>query len=285
MSIALLSAVFGLQFGTQTEKLVMLALADSANDDGVTWMAVRSKRAGKMDLMRKASASERAVQGAIKRLVDAGFLYRVENPGRGVVYVVSTTPANSAGVQLPLGLTPANSAPPPANSAGKPSIKPNLERNRGEAGEPVDKCPLSGRVLPAGVQAWQWGAYLEMRKALAKPVSVGVAVLLLAKLDAIGALGWYAGDLVEKAMINGWTDFHEPSAGRVTGIRRSVGGQPAKPVGATAEDEAKLLEIDGLSDLHARLDARAKFYASLERRNGSSAIGDLLASLPFAVKS
>lgn len=284
MSILLMAEIFPLQFAPPSDKWVLLALADAANDEGVTWMAVKSKRAGKMDLMRKASLSERAVQGAIKRLVSQGFLIRHENPGRGVVYIVRSTPAASAGVQLPLGFTPAASAPPPAASAGKPSINHHSKKNGGAEGEPVDKCPISGRVLPAGLLAWQWGQYLEMRRIMAKRVSTGTSVILLSKLEEIGRNGWFVGDVVEKAICNGWTDFHEPSAGRVTGIRRAVAGQPVKPVGATAEDEVRLAEIEALDRENERLEARARFFQSVERRNGASALGDIVSTLPFAVQ-
>lgn len=281
MSIELMTQVWRLQLSPKSDKMVLLALADAANDDGVTWMAVRSRKAGKLDLMRKCSMGDRAVQGAIKRLVDQGYLTRHENPGRGVIYVVSATPAISAGVQLHLLGTPAFSAVPPANSAGKPSINPHLEKKGQASGEPVDNCPLSGRVLPAGLLAWQWDAYLQMRAAISKPVQASAATILLSKLDEIGRNQWHVGDVVEKALVNGWTDFQEPSPGRVTGIRRMVAGQPVKPTGATDQDVTRLAEIDSLDNLNTRLEARAEFFAAAERRNKASTMAEIMATLPF----
>lgn len=284
MSIELMTAVWKLQLGSLSEKMVLLALADAANDDGVTWMAVRSRKAGKMDLIRKCSISERSVQGAIARLVQQGYLVRHENPGRGVVYVVSATPAKTAGVQLPLlNLTPAEFAGPPAGSAGKPSINPKIEKEGRGADAPVDNCSLSGRVLPSRLEAWQWAAYIEMRRAIGKPLGAPAATILLSRLDAIGANGWHIGDVVEKAIVNGWTDFHEPPAGRVSGVRRIVAGNPVKPVGATAEDLARIAEIDALENLNARLEARADFYRKAERRNSASSMEEILATLPFNI--
>ena len=278
-----MSAVWDLQMGSLSEKMVLLALADAANDDGVTWMAVKSRRPGKLDLMRKCSLSERGVQGAIQRLVAQGYLIRHENPGKGVVYVVSATPAPSAGVQLPLlDLTPAASAGAPAASAGKPLYNPKIEKEGAAAGRAVDNCSLSGRVLPSALLAWQWSAYVEMRRSIGKPLGGPAATLLLNRLDAIAANGWHIGDIVEKAIVNGWTDFHEPSAGRVSGVRRIVAGEPVKPIGATAEDLARIAEIDALENLNQRLEARAKFFASSERRNTASSMDEILATLPFA---
>ena len=58
------------------DKLVLLALADWANDDGYCWPSIPK-------LCFKTRASERTVQSIIKRLVDAGHVTRQERPGRG----------------------------------------------------------------------------------------------------------------------------------------------------------------------------------------------------------
>ena len=83
MSISLMAQAWPLDIST-TDKMVLLALADAANDAGVTWIAVRSKKADKLDLLKKCSLSERALQGAIKRLAEAGHLSRKETPDKGV---------------------------------------------------------------------------------------------------------------------------------------------------------------------------------------------------------
>ena len=83
-----------------TSKVVLVALADCANEHGVTWIAIRSKRADKLDLLTMTSLSERAIQNAIKALVSDGHLSRVETVGRGVTYTVhprtGCTPAGRA---------------------------------------------------------------------------------------------------------------------------------------------------------------------------------------------
>lgn len=93
MSVLLMSEVWRLDLPA-TDKMVLLALADAANDDGVTWIAVQSRRAGKMDLLSKCSLGERAVQGALKRLCEAGYLARKDVVGKGVIWTV--TPAANA---------------------------------------------------------------------------------------------------------------------------------------------------------------------------------------------
>lgn len=111
-----MSRVWSLDMPT-TDKMVLLALADAANDEGITWIALASKRADKLDLLKKCSLSERAIQGAIKRLCDHRFLTRLERTGRGVIYTVY--PAGDAPPQEMRG---AGDAPTPAAGAGKPSL-------------------------------------------------------------------------------------------------------------------------------------------------------------------
>jgi predicted DNA-binding transcriptional regulator len=116
MSISLMTAVWKMTIPC-TDKMVLLALADAANDAGITWLAVSSKRDDKQDLIKKTSLSERAVQMAIKRLCEQGFLARDERLGRGVIYTV--TPPHQMHPRTTC--TPAPDAPTPARRAPKPS--------------------------------------------------------------------------------------------------------------------------------------------------------------------
>lgn len=98
-----------------SDKLVLLALADAANDDGMTWMALQSKDGIKQDLLKKTSLSRRAVQGAIKRLCEAGYLSRVDRPGKGVIWTVE-----GCSTCAPQIMRPAADAPGGAADAPKP---------------------------------------------------------------------------------------------------------------------------------------------------------------------
>ena len=109
-----MSAVWPLDLPA-TDKMVLIALADAASDEGVTWLPVKSLR-GALDLSRKCGLAERTIQGAIARLAAAGLLSRVERPGRGVIYTL--TPAADA---PPQPLRPAADAPTPAAAAPAPA--------------------------------------------------------------------------------------------------------------------------------------------------------------------
>jgi hypothetical protein len=101
-----------------SDKIVLLALADCANDEGHCWPSVAS-------LVRKCSKSERTIQASIKRLVDEGLLVRREVPGKGCNYTV--LPRTPAATSPRSGCTPAGAAraqglrDTPAAAADKPS--------------------------------------------------------------------------------------------------------------------------------------------------------------------
>lgn len=262
----------------QGKKLVLLAFADAANDDGLCWIAVESER-GKLDLRTKASASARAVQAHIAALEREGFIERHETIGKGCIWRVHATPANSAGVN---GATPANLAPPPANSAGEPSInRQGKEKTAERISPPVDKCPIIGRALPLGVSLNQWEAFLDMRASIAKPVRAYVATVVLRRLDEVGKAGWHAGDVLERSTVNAWADVYEPEAGRVTGVRRVVAGQVAEPVGMSDDDRRELARIAEIDNLGDSLQARRDFMAKVERRNAPVSLGRLIGELPL----
>jgi hypothetical protein len=106
-----------------SEKIVLLALADCANDEGHCWPGIRS-------LVKKCCKTDRTVQLAIKMLVAKGHLTRREVPGKGCNYTVHPI------VRLAdprTGCAPEENAPPkrttqtPEAASGKPLGTINTE--------------------------------------------------------------------------------------------------------------------------------------------------------------
>lgn len=78
------------------DKLVLLALADCANDDGLCWPGMRS-------LSDKTGKCERSIQASVKALVKGGHLTREEVIGKGCYYTVHPVPASGMqGYEPPL---------------------------------------------------------------------------------------------------------------------------------------------------------------------------------------
>lgn len=136
-----MTAVWSLDIG-HTEKIVLLALADNANDEGDCYPAIST-------ITRKCGLSERTVQSVINLLESDGMVSRHFRSGRSTLYRV--TPANVAPPQMSppasSAPTPAQIAPPPPQSTAqtpanvapitskKPSIEPSKKHHSVEASE------------------------------------------------------------------------------------------------------------------------------------------------------
>lgn len=111
MSTIIMSQCWPLQM-SPTQKAVLISLADNANDEGVCWPSVPK-------IAMRTCLSERAVQAAVRSLVDLGYLVSVERAGRSSVYTVnprsSCTPAGDAPPHV-IHPTPAGAAPHPRSS-------------------------------------------------------------------------------------------------------------------------------------------------------------------------
>ena len=145
MSVRIMAAVWPMDLSA-TDKMVLLALADSANDDGVAWPSI----AGRKPLTAKTSLSERAIQKAIKALVAAGHLSRDERIGRGVVYHVhprtTCTPAQAAPANDVRGERGAGT---PARGAPKPSTNHHTSGSKDPSVSPKRASAKRGTRLPA----------------------------------------------------------------------------------------------------------------------------------------
>lgn len=147
MAVSLIAAAFKADLPA-VSKLLLVALADSANDDdGGCWFLLRT-------LCAKTSLSERGVRNHVRLLERSGYLRTEFRPGRSTVFFLNlskllgaqahdsvslarasgarVTPASGAGVGVIH--TPARGAGTPACGAGTPA--------RG-AGTPARGAPIS----------------------------------------------------------------------------------------------------------------------------------------------
>lgn len=143
MSIAIMTASWGLALPA-TEKLVLLALADCANDEGECWPSIAT-------IKRKTGAGERTIQRAIRSLEECGVVTRREVFGKGNRYLL--TPANAAPVSKRHPRQNDTTPPPqrhptPATAAPKPSM------NHQEPSE-VKSSASDDRLTPADIlEGW-----------------------------------------------------------------------------------------------------------------------------------
>lgn len=119
-----------------SEKIVLLALADCANDEGHCWPSMRS-------LTVKCSKSDRTIQYAIKKLVEEGHLTRREVPGKGCNY--SVHPRNSCApeeIAPPKGTTqtPEAASDKPSRTINTGTKVPLVERVQNHWNEVAKRC-------------------------------------------------------------------------------------------------------------------------------------------------
>lgn len=116
MSVRVMTAVWDITLA-DSEKIVLLALADCANDEGWCWPGMKS-------LARKCSKTDRTVQASIKALCAAGHLTRIEVPGKGCRYQVhprSGFTPEAASPPKPLRAPPKGLRDTPEAASGKSS--------------------------------------------------------------------------------------------------------------------------------------------------------------------
>ena len=252
MSIRIMSTVWSLRLG-DSEKIVLLALADCANDDGVCWPSMSS-------LAAKCSKSDRTVQAAIKTLTAAGHLSRVERPGKGVLYTVHPTPEVDAPRKdcAPKRLPPEAASPPkgttptPEAASDKPSrttIHPSEASPPSDAParRPKPRWPKD-MPPPPGVSDEQWAGFIEHRKAKRNPLIPRAYDLLVAKLTAQSTDEWPPGRIIDVAVERGWLSFDMKWILRDTEQRNGTRSHHDAASGWAARPGAAGLEPASLDD-------------------------------------
>lgn len=141
MSIRLMSAIFESTSLSPTERLIMLALADHADDSGRCYPSI-------LRLCQRTGLSERAVQTNIRKLSGQGYIKIIPGGGKGNsnLYFISANPAADAPFDAPkprsrctpqemhpaadapqtphlLRSNPAADAPEPSGTISKPPSK------------------------------------------------------------------------------------------------------------------------------------------------------------------
>lgn len=149
MSVRIMTAAWAVDLPAG-DKLVLLALADCANDEGRCWPGLAS-------LSTKTGKCRRSLQESLRALDSGGHITRTENPGKGMNYVVhpvakSAPVEKTAPVAKPSVTGGKNCRPPVAKSAPKPS------KNHKEPSQ-----PKVARAIPDDWQPNEFGKGTQSR--------------------------------------------------------------------------------------------------------------------------
>lgn len=152
MSIALMTVAWALPVAS-TEKLVLLALADNANDAGCCWPSMAT-------IARKCGLSERATRLAMRRLEAAGHVSSVDRVGTSRLYSVhpgtSCPPAPDAS-RHDMPVPPAPRAPKSSRTTNSSTKTMSSPKKRAAARAAFE--------LPDWVPVDPWNGWVDMRRA------------------------------------------------------------------------------------------------------------------------
>lgn len=235
MSTIIMSKCWPLQGMSPAQKAVLISLADQANDDGVCWPSVKT-------IAERTCLSERAVQGAIKWLSDAGVLVATERTGRSTVYQI--TPAAFA---PPQEMRPADAAPHPRSSCTPPP-----QEMRGTPADPAPRTvknhqgtvkePSKARAkiaLPDWLPLESWNMWARYRRTAGK-WNEDAKRLNLAKLKRLYAEGHDPTLVIEQSIERGWTGLFPLKSDTQQAGRKAPAPENFKEKAYVGTDEADI---------------------------------------------
>ena len=209
MSIKLMKAVWDRQDLSSTQKLVLLSLADWANDEGLCWPSIDR-------LAIKTSMAGRSVQRIIRDLESMGFVRRDEVLGKG----------NRYWVLIPLTeCHPCHSVIPPLTESHPTpdTVSPNTSITH----------QLNTKFIIEGYPLWlpidSWKGWVEMRKQRKRPLTDRAKTRALTKLEALHLAGHDINELLDRSTINGWLDIYEPK-GTTNAGNSNHAAEPTNPM-------------------------------------------------------
>lgn len=185
-----MTAVWDREDLSSTQKLVLLALADWANDEGLCWPSIDR-------VAKKSSLKKRAVQLAIRSLEEMQFIRREEVIGRG----------NKYWIHIPLHeMHPCIKDTPPLHQMH--------ETHAPDAPNTSKIHQLNTKYIKEALPDWlpmdAWNGWVEMRKQRKRQLTDRATARAINKLDAIRAKGHDIAELLDRSTINGWLDIYEP---------------------------------------------------------------------------
>lgn len=203
MSVRVMTAAWSIDLPA-SDKLVLLALADCANDEGVCWPGLAS-------LCVKTGKCRRSLQESLRALDAAGHITRKENPGKGMLYTVHPVAISATGGKSCTGGKKAHR--PVAKSAPKPSR--TIISSEAKASSPREKFKP-----PVGVSPEQWADFRAQRK---KPLTSRAYSILTNKLIGLAEAGYPPGEMIDLAIERGWETVFKPRNLRNVGHQQHPG--------------------------------------------------------------
>jgi hypothetical protein len=191
MSIKIMSALWEMDF-PPTEKLVFLALADCANDEGLAWPSIAT-------IARKTGVSDRSVQRAIRMGETRGLIVREEVKGKGCRYWIS--PRHSVTPDTVSRVTNATKTPDTMSPHPRHSVTQTIREPSKEPSKIIQRLPVA---KPDEVDADVWADFCAHRVRKKSDIT-DTAIRSIAK--QAGLAGWSLNDALAESVTRGWVSF------------------------------------------------------------------------------
>ena len=197
MSVKIMSAVFENEELGPTERLIMLALADHADDEGRCYPSIAR-------LCRRTGLKERAIQNNVKTLSQKGYLTVDYGGGRNNanLYIVRANPAPDA---------PRTKCAPASDDTKTPHLTtrnpaPDAPKPLRTIIEPSDVIPQASPVgiLSTVVSPRMARSFVALRSKMKKPVNDIAAERLAKSLQKIADQGGDPEDALGLCQEKGW---------------------------------------------------------------------------------
>lgn len=223
MSMLLMVKAMQSKVGNPLRKLVLIKLADNANDQGECWPSYQY-------IADQCEMSKRSVMAHIDALIEAGFLRKEHRIGgeKGNKSNVYTLRIPSAGDSLPS----ANAAPPSAGDSLPPSAgaAPRTSHSLEPVMEPVME-PYSAKPKNNNLDFSSWPClpsqqifndWVQVRKAKKAAITQTAIDRIGKQLHKAVSAGWSVDDALSQAVASGWTGFD------ATWLKGSPNGAPER---------------------------------------------------------
>lgn len=202
MSIKIMTLAWSVAVGDHTDKLVLLALADNANDEGECYPSLTN-------IASRCEMHRATVVRSIQTLERDGHVSRTVRMGRNTVYQVHPSqPATSSTERLVAQSNQSQGATNPSQPATSPSplINPSPSENRHKPskGKRANRSNLEtvpDEPPPSNLNVEAWHRWEQYRKQIRKPIQPASKLAAQRKLAAFGT---DQAAVVEQSIANGW---------------------------------------------------------------------------------
>lgn len=227
-----------------TDRLVLLALADWANDQNRCWPSMPR-------IAEKTGLDGRTARRVMQRLEAAGFITTERRPGKGIRYTLHAAPDPGHGVPGPS--VPGQRVPRTQSTGAPDTESPNTSRTTTKRKKTTSSpfLALNTYPMPEGVDPQHWTDFLANRKRKRLANTASAHEQLISDLARHATPAWPVARLVAFAAGKGWASVRNPDGDTRHDQFMGRSGAPAIGIRGSRPDPALDLYLAAQAELAA----------------------------------